>query len=86
MHVHPVHIDMATYHPNARGGMFYKDGKRMPFQVGTIKLPKGTLFFEYVLTKAIDYEDDEELMFMHIRPEAQFKSSVYPDTVMEFSL
>ena len=83
MHVYPVRVTISR--AGGRGGIFYEDGKRIPFQVATIKFPKGTLFLEYVLVKALS-EEDSNSMYMHISPQAQFKSSVYPDTVMEFSL
>lgn len=85
MHTYPVYVDIADRSSSSRG-IFYSDGKRMPFQVATIKFPKGTLFLEYVLVKALDFEDNEAAMYFHVNPKAQFKSNVYPDTVMEFSL
>ncbi|MHA2066353.1 MAG: hypothetical protein ACXABY_18435 [Candidatus Thorarchaeota archaeon] len=58
----------------------YFKGKRLPVQVGVIKLAKGTLYLEYFSRKV------EDFMFVYINPGAVFKTNVYPDTVMEFSL
>jgi len=62
----------------------YIGGRRVPVRVAPIKLAQGTVFIEYFFEKP--REDAGNLGFLYINPTASYKTNLYPDTVMEFSL
>lgn len=83
--MHSSQVDVTIDEHTSWGGRYaWHWGKRRPVEVAAVKMREGTLFFEYIIAKY--YSSGEPERYIIINPTATFKTNLYPDTIMEFSL